>query len=59
MSAQSSAVFLERVTIKLLPIINGQLPWYPESANYVLTKKIWIVGAVIFANAFASTHLVK
>jgi hypothetical protein len=39
MSAQSSAVFLERVTVKLLPIINSQLPWYPESGDYVLTEE--------------------
>jgi hypothetical protein len=39
MSAQSSAVFLERVVVKLLPIIDSQLSWYPESAEYVLPEE--------------------
>jgi hypothetical protein len=39
MSAQSSAVFLERAAIELLPIIDSQLAWYPESADYVLPEE--------------------
>jgi hypothetical protein len=59
MSAQSSLVLLERVVVELLPIIYDQLSWYLEYANYVLPEEFFIVDAVIFTNAFASTHLVK
>jgi hypothetical protein len=39
MSTQSLAVFFEGVTIELLPIINDQFSWNPESANYVLPEE--------------------
>jgi hypothetical protein len=39
MSAQSSTIFLERVAVELLPIIDSQLSWYPESADYVLPEE--------------------
>jgi hypothetical protein len=39
LSAQSLAVFFEGVTVKLLPIINSQFSWNPESADYVLPEE--------------------